>query len=148
MPLGNVIDPNTGDPSEVDTWALVTGSTVVNTILSSTTAITGISGNYDYSVNLHIQGQEAGIGWTYTPGTDTFAAPSEPDTDWLLIVQEDFDSVAEGIQQILSDYEASGLNSEDLATAYAYSLADTEDTFTPSQRAVMDAIYAMIQNGG
>jgi hypothetical protein len=146
MPLGNIVDPNTSNPAQNDTWALVTGTTVVNTIISSTTAITSVSGSYDYSVNLHIQGQVAGIGWSYNPTSDTFAAPPPPPPNWIAIVEADFDQVCVDLLQTLSD--AGNLNSTDLATAYAYALSDSESTFSSNQLALMNAIYAYIASGG
>src|ERR1700677_2973169 len=131
MALGNIVDPNTGNTSENDTWALVTGTTVVNTIVSSTTAITSTAVSYDYSVNLHIQGQVAGIGWSYNPSTDTFASPPPPPIDWVAIVNEDFDQVCTDLLQTLSD--ADNLSPTDLASAYAYSLSDSESGFSPNQ---------------
>ena len=146
MALGNVVDPNTGNTTESDTWALVTGTTVVNTILSSTAGITSVSGSYDYSVNLTMQGQAAGIGWSYNPCTDTFTSPPPPPTNWVALVEADFDQVVVDILQTLDD--ASNLNPTDLATAYAYALSDTESEFTTNQLTLMNAIYAYIASGG
>src|ERR1700678_4097271 len=136
MPLGLVIDQNSNTAAN-DTWALVTSGIVVNTIVSNLAGVQAIAASYDYSVDLTIQGQTAGIGWTYNPTTDTFAAPPPPPMDWIPAVEADFDQVVADLAQLLSD--ASNLDPTDLATAYAYALADSESSFTTNELTLMNA---------
>jgi|ERR1700722_5949525 len=147
MPLGNIVDQNS-DTSANDTWALVLSGVVINTIVSNVAGIQSIAPGYDYSVDLNVQGQQAGIGWTYNPNSDTFAAPSAPPTNWVEVVQDDFDSVATAIEQVLSDYQNGDLSLSDLANAYAASLSDGESAFSQNQLALMNSIYLYVQSGG
>jgi hypothetical protein len=145
MPLGQIIDQNSNTAAN-DTWALVTSGIVVNTIVANLASVQAIAANYDYSVDLTIQGQSAGIGWTYTSATDTFAAPPPPPTNWIQVVELDFDQVCADLQQTLSD--AANLDPTDLATAYANALNDSESGFTTNQLTLMNAIYSYILGGG
>lgn len=147
MGLGNIVDQNS-DTSANDTWALISGTIVVNTIISNFSGIQNIAGNYDYCVDLTMQGQEAGVGWVYTSGTDTFASPPSPPTDWVAIVQDDFDSIATAIEQVLSDYQGAGLTTQQLATAYSYSLIDGQAAFSKNQLVLMNSIYQYVLGGG
>lgn len=145
MSLGQIIDQNSNIAAN-DTWALVVSNIVVNTIISNLAGIQTIAASYDYSVDLTVQGQAAGIGWTYNPTTDTFASPPPPPIDWVPVVEADFDQLVTDLLQTLSD--ASNLSSTDLATAYAYAVSDSSALFTPNQLTLMNAIYTYIVGGG
>lgn len=147
-PLGQIVDANS-NTSSVDTWALVMSGVVINTISATTTQIEVIQADYDYSVDLSVQGQSAGIGWTYTPGTDTFATPPPPPIDWIEVVEEDFDAIANDLLQCLSDATSGGsLSNVQLATAFGNALNDSLDSFSANQLAIMNSIYQYILNGG
>ena len=152
MPLGLIIDPNTANPSQSDVWLLVTNGVVVNAIeCDATEMTTTFAASYDYCVDSVVQGQTtAGIGWTYDPTSDTFTAPPTPPFDWVAQVQADFDGIASAITGCLEDAGSGGgnLSSTDLATAYSYSLSDSESTFSPNQLTLMNAVYAYILSGG
>lgn len=147
MALGLVIDANS-NISANDTWALVMNAIVVNIIVATPAQIQVIKADYDYSVDLTIQGQSAGIGWTYAPSTDTFSAPPPPPINWVLIVQEDFDQLANDLIQCLTDSQAGGLSNVQLATAFGNSLNDSMASFSPNQLALMNSIYQYILSGG
>lgn len=152
MPLGLIVDPNTSNAGESDVWALVTSGIVVNTIECETSEMTtAFAANYDYCVDINVQGQaDASIGWTYNPTSDTFTAPASPPMDWIGQVQSDFDGIASAITDCLEDAGPMGgdLDPTDLATAYSYSLSDSESTFSPNQLTLMNAVYAYILSGG
>jgi hypothetical protein len=144
--MGAIIDQNS-NTSSVDTWALITGTTVVNTILCNLAGAESIQASYDYLVDLTVQGQTAGIGWTYAPSTDTFSSPPPTPTDWELIVEEDFDQIVTDLLQLLSD-ASNNLTPTQLAVAYSYATADSSGSYTTNQAALMDKIYQYILNGG
>ena len=147
MPLGLVIDANS-NTAAVDSWALILSGTVVNTITANDAQIQVIKGDYDYCVDLTIQGQTAGIGWTYTPATDTFSTPPPPPTNWVIVVQNDFDQISTDLLQCLSDSLVGGLSNVQLATAFGNALNDSMSSFSPNQLVLMNAIYQYILSGG
>jgi hypothetical protein len=149
MPLGIIVDQNPNAAS-VDLWALVTGTTVVNTIESDYAGIQNIQSSYDYLVDLTEQGQVAGIGWTYAPQTDTFTGPSTPPPDWITVVEDDFDNLVDDLLQCLQDAGEMGgnLSPTDLAQAFSNATLDSQASYTPNQAALMLAIYQYILGGG
>lgn len=147
--MGSIIDQNSNTTSN-DNWALITGTTVVNTIISNLSGIEAIQSNYDFLVDMTIQGQSAGIGWTYTSTTDTFAAPPPQETDWITVVQDDFDNIAIALLQCLSDAGSGGgdLSPTDLANAFANATTDSSPSYSTNQATLMTTIYQYILNGG
>jgi hypothetical protein len=146
--MGTIIDQNS-DASANDTWALVTNGVVVNTIISNFAGIQNIQSQYDYLVDLTIQGQTAGIGWTYTQATDTFAAPASPPNNYIQIVQDDFDQIVNDLLQVLSDvYVAGNLSPDQVASAFAAAAIDSSASYTTNMSTIMTAIYNFVQNGG
>lgn len=148
MALGLIIDPNTQNPNSADVWALVTGDSVVNTIVASTNQIAAIAKDYDYLIDLNVQGQNAGTGWTYDSEQDQFTPPPSAQQDFVEAVQADFDAVADGILQLLSDYQGSGITQQQLNQAFVGCLNDTQSTFSANQLALMNAIYNYVLGGG
>src|ERR1700677_1742981 len=104
MPLGIIVNENQ-NPNSADTWALVLNDMVINTIIATGNQVVGswLISSYDYIVDLTIQGQNAGVGWTYSPGGNTFTTPPPPPINWQDIVQEDFDGIMSCLYQIIQD---------------------------------------------
>lgn len=146
-----VVNPNSNLTS-VDTWALISNNIIINTILDTTLDMNSseILNSYDYVVDLTIQGQEAGVGWTYNPEGNTFTAPPPPPIDWISTVVDDFDNIASSLLQCLSDAGSQGgaLTQQQLLETYQASLEDSQDSFSPNQLALMQSIYQFILSGG
>lgn len=151
-----VVNANSNVTS-TDTWALVTSGVIINTILASVNDVNKaltLGPNQltavDYIVDLTIQGQKAGIGWTYNASGNTFTAPPPPPIDWISTVVADFDSVASQLLQSLSDAGSGGgnLTPTQLQNAFNASLEDSQDSFSPNQMALMQSIYNYILSGG
>lgn len=146
-----IVNPNTNLFS-VDTWALVSDDTVINTILDTTEDMNSseILNSYDYVVDLTMQGQAAGVGWTYNPGGNTFTAPPPPPIDWQDVVQTDFDTVMQDLIQLVTDCGSDGgsLTTDQIQAAYEAALEDSEADFTPNQLALMGTILSYVKSGG
>lgn len=141
--MGVIVDQNS-DPSSVDSWALVSGTTVSNMISANLSFIQSIQGSYDYLVDVSVGGQSpVAAGYIYDSGNDTFAAPPP---DWISIVRAEYNSLYVSLAQLLSD--ASNLSSADKATAYADSVADSSGSFTTNEASLADSIAAYIAGGG
>jgi len=146
-----VVNPNSNLTS-VDTWALISNNIIINTILDTTLDMNSseILNSYDYVVDLTIQGQEAGVGWTYNPEGNTFTAPPPPPIDWISTVVDDFDNIASSLLQCLGDAGAGGgnLTPTQLTETYNAMLEDSQDSFSPNQLVLMQTIFTYISNGG
>lgn len=151
-----VVDPNSNVTS-ADTWALVSNGFIVNTILASVNDINqSIMDNVtyytamDYIVDLTIQGQRAGIGWSYNSTLDQFTAPTPPPPNWSDVVQTDFDSVASDLTQLVTDSGPLGgsLTTQQIQAAFNAAIEDSESFFTPNQMTLMNAILNYVQSGG
>lgn len=146
-----IVNPNSNLMS-VDVWALISGDIVVNTILDTTQDMNSspILNSYDYVVDCTIQGQLAGIGWTYNPTGNTFTAPPPPPIDWISTVVADFDNIAESLLQCLNDIGVNGgsLTSDQINNCFNAMLEDEQDSFSPNQLVLMQKILAYIQSGG
>jgi hypothetical protein len=147
--MGTIVDQNS-DASANDSWALVSGTTVINTIVSNLAGIEAIQANYDYLVDLTIQGQTAGIGWTYSAQTDAFNTPPAPTVNWIETLETDFDNISGSLQQCLVDSGPLGgsVSKSDLAQAFAAATSDSSASYTPNQQAIMLAIYQYVLGGG
>lgn len=109
-PLGIIKDPNPNRNAE-DVYSLIINNIVVNTILASYNDILHIAANYDYCVDITMNGSlNYGIGNTYIPSNDDFYIPPPPPIDWPESVQLDFDNILLVIQQAVNDCGPGGGN--------------------------------------
>jgi hypothetical protein len=126
MPLGMIVDINPNHNAS-DVYALVSQNIVVNTILCSYNDILRISSNYDYCVDVTMNGDsQCGPGFTYNASDDTFIAPPSPPMDWVANAETDFDTIISSIQQVIVDSGPQGgaLTTQQVNAAYNSALND------------------------
>ena|ERR1700677_3129937 len=146
-----IVDPNPNLMS-ADSWALVSGGMVINTIIDTTQDMntSPILQAYDYVVDMTMQGQNAGIGWTYNSTGNQFTPPPQPPINWSDVVQGDFDGIAQGLIQVVFDSGSQGgaLTTQQITAAFNAAIEDTQSGFTPNQMQLMNTILSYVQSGG
>jgi len=152
--LAIVVSPN-GNLNSVDTWALVKDGAIVNTLLASTADInqsidnhTSLFTSNDYVVDLTIQGQNAGPGWTYDSEGNTFIGPTPPEINWIDIVHLDFTDISQSLLSAINNFETGALSEADMLSAYTAAIQDNQSNFTANQAALMNSIYNFVKSGG
>ena len=128
-PLGMIISQNPVVDAN-DVYATVLNNVVTNTILASYNFITSIAQDYDYCVDLTMQGDPAvSTGYTYNASLNQFTAPPAPPIDWIQNVRQDFDNIISDIHQVIIDCGKQGgsLNNNNIQAAYNSALNDNQN---------------------
>jgi hypothetical protein len=148
MALGMIKDANP-NPNAIDVYALVISNTVVNMIVASYNEILAIYKSYDYCVDVTMQGQQPGPGWSYNGSEDQFTAPPPPSIDWVGNVQGDFDAILSDISQCVNDAGSNGgsLTPQQINAAYNSALNDNPD-LDAATLTLFQTIYEYILAGG
>jgi hypothetical protein len=106
------------NPAQVDTWALVTGTSCTNIIVASYNDILAIQNQYDYLVDATAANIIAGIGNTYNPQTNVFIPPPAPPPDYVDNFQATFGGILTNLQVCLSNMQNGNLTPSQISTAY------------------------------
>lgn len=139
--MGSIIDQNSNAAAE-DNWALVYQGIVVNTIVGDLSDVTNIQNNYDFLIDLNVQGQtDVSIGWLYDSGSDSFTNQSPP-VDHGADVRNDFNNIVAALIQCVDD--VGYLDQKELATAFGYSMNDNSGNIDDATISIMEKIYSYI----
>lgn len=74
----SIIVDQPGDPTSVDTWAIVDSGVVGNIVVGSLDFIQSIIADHDYAVDVTVGGQTVSVGYLYNAGGDSFSKPLPP----------------------------------------------------------------------
>lgn len=136
--MGIIVDANS-DHDANDTYMLVSGGVVVDAIIASYNFCNNnILGSYDYLIDVTVGGQDAGPGYTYDSGTDTFTAPPE---DFEAELESALYAVDAAVSGALDAYLAASI--EDRATAIS-NVTGALSGENADQIAVMTALLTML----
>lgn len=146
--MGVLVDANP-NTAAVDSWALVSGTTVSNIISANHSFIVSIQGSYDYLVDIDYGAQSPApsAGWSYNPGNDSFSAPP---IDYSAILEADIYAIQSYYIQALNDYAAAVADSQQSAADAGISngLSDASGTYSANEAAPFAALVALVSTGG
>lgn len=142
--MGTIVDQNS-NPASVDSWALVSGTTVSNIIAAAFSYIESIQGDYDYLVNITVGEQNVSSGWVYDPENDSFSDPTPP-PDYASMLSSDVNNLISLLIDMVNN--SSQILSGDVDSIFSQAETDNFGILTANQSDILDAISSYCKNGG
>lgn len=137
--MGTILHANE-DLDAADTYLLIRDNVVADAVIGSYNFVyANLLNNYDYLIDVTVSEQDAGIGWSYDPETDTFTEPPE---DFEAELEAALVAVDTAIEAAADAYSA--CSSEDQSTAIGNVMSELS-TEPQAEIDIMTAVVTYLQ---